>query len=82
MLTNFAIIASFISPENIGTNPVSMIWLFPLASAIAVVYKATKLPTITTGNFIKEVLPLLGSIIVFLGATALVLYGLVWFITE
>ena len=81
-LTDFAIIASFTAPIEIGTNPRSMVWLLPLATAIAVVYKATKLPKITASNFIKETVLLLGSIIVFLAATALVLYGLAWLTTE
>jgi len=76
------VIATFTTPEEIGTNPQSMLWLFPLAAAIAVVYKATKLPTITAGNFIKETSALFGSIVVFIIITALALYALAWLITE
>ena len=75
-------IATFTAPEEIGTNPQSMLWLLPLAAAIAIVYKATKLPTITAGNFIKETAALFGSIIVFMAITALSLYTLAWLITE
>ncbi len=74
--------ASFTVPEKLGTEPQSMLWLLPLAVAIAVVYKATKLPTITAGNFIKEAATLFGSIVVFIIAVALVLYALAWLITE
>jgi len=76
------IIASFTVPEKMGANPQSMLWLLPLAAAIAVVYKATKIPTITAGNFIKEVVILFGSIVVFIIAVALVLYAFAWLITE
>jgi hypothetical protein len=76
------IMATFTSPENIGTDPKSMLWLFPLTTAVAIVYKATKLQTITWKNFIKEVITLLGSIVVFLIITALVLYVFAWFTTE
>jgi len=76
------IIASFTAPEEIGANPQSMLWLLPLAAALAVVYKATKLPTITARNFIKEAAILFGSIVVFIIITALALYTLAWLITE
>jgi hypothetical protein len=74
------IIASFTVPEQIRTNPQSILWLLPLAAAIAVVYKATKLPTITVGVFLKEAAILFGSIIVFVAITALALYALAWLI--
>jgi hypothetical protein len=74
--------ASFTTPERIGTEPRSLLWLLPLAAAIAVVYKATKLPKITAGNFIKEAALLFGSIVVFIVAVALVLYTLAWLIIE
>ncbi len=76
------VMASFTVPEKIGAEPQSMLWLLPLAAAIAVVYKVTKLPTITAGNFIKEAAILFGSIVVFIIAVALVLYASAWLITE
>ncbi len=75
-------VVSFTAPEEIGANPQSMLWLLPLSAAIAIVYKATKLPTITARNFIKEAAILFGSIIVFIIITALALYTLAWLITE
>jgi hypothetical protein len=78
----FVILATFATPERIGTNPSSILWLLPLAASIAIVYKATKLPTITAGNFVKEVVILFGSIVVFIIITALVLYSLAWLTTE
>ena len=78
----FSVIATFTAPEEIGTTPQSMLWLLPLAAAIVVVYKATKLPKITAGNFIKETAALFGSVIVFIIITALALYALARLITE
>ena len=80
-LSIFHMMASFTVPEEIGTDPQSMLWLLPLVAAIAIIYKATKLPTITAGNFIKEVATLLGSIVVFMVITAFALHALAWLIT-
>ena len=79
---NPVVIASFTTPEKIGTNPSSMLWLLPLAASIAIAYKATKLPTIKAGNFIKEAAILFGSIVVSIIITAVALYALAWLITE
>ena len=81
VITTFAI-ATFTAPERIMANPQSMLWLLPLTAAIVIVYKATKLPTITAGNFIKETAALFGSIVVFIIITALALYALAWLIVE
>lgn len=75
------VIATFNSPEPIQTNPWSLLLLLPLVAAIAVIYKATKMPTITTGGFLKETVTLFGSIVIFIAITALVLYVLAWFIS-
>lgn len=74
--------ATFTAPEKIGTDPYSMLWLLPLAAAIAIAYKATKLPTITAGKFVKEAVTLFGSIIIFIAITALVLHTVAWLITQ
>ena len=60
----------------------SMLWLLPLVAAIAVVYKATKLPEIKAASFIKEAVVLFGSIVVFMFVTALVLYAIAWLVIE
>ena len=75
------VIATFNSPEPIQTNPQSLLLLLPLIAAIAIIYKATKMPTITTSGFLKETVALFGSIVVFVAITALVLYVLAWFIS-
>jgi hypothetical protein len=80
-VVDMIIMATFTTPEKIGTTPQSVLWLLPLATAIAVVYKATKLPTIKAGDFVKETAILFGSIIVFISVTALVLFALAWLIT-
>ena len=76
------IVASFTAPEKIGANPQSMLWLLPLVAAIAIVYKATKVPKIRAGNFLKEVAILFGSIVVFMVIIAVALCALAWLITE
>ena len=65
-MTAAFIIASFMTPIRIGATPQSLLWLFPLAVTIAVVYKATKLPTITARDFIREVVVSFGSGIILL----------------
>ena len=76
------VIATFTTPENVGVNPQSILWLLPLAGAIAVVYKATKVPKIKVFSFLKESVILFGSIVVFMLVTALVLFSLAWLITQ
>jgi hypothetical protein len=74
--------ASFIVPERISVDPQSMLWLLPLVAAVAIVYKATKVSKIKAANFVKEVVVLFGSIVIFMVITALVLYALAWLVTE
>jgi hypothetical protein len=76
------LLANFTTPERIGVNSLSMLWLLPLVASIAVVYKATKVPKITVLNFLKETVILFGSIVIFMIITALVLCASAWFITE
>ena len=81
-ITDALVMATFTVPEKITTDPQSMLWLLPLVSAIAIVYKATKLPEIKIANFIKESVILFGSIVIFMFVTALVLYSIAWLIIE
>lgn len=81
-LITFFIMASFTEPVKIGTSSLYMLWLLPLAASIATIYKVTKVPTIKTSHFVKEVIVLFGSIIIFIIVTALVLFALAWLITE
>ncbi len=76
------VLASFTIPEQIGTNPQSMLWMLPLVVASVTIYKAVKLPTITARSFLKEVV-LTSSVIVFVYTiAALALLALAWLITE
>lgn len=72
------VIAAFTSPMTIGTNPLSTLWILPLAAAIAIVYKATKLVKIKPSDFIKEVAILWGTIVVCMIAAGVVLFVLAW----
>ena len=76
------VIATFTVPERISVDPQSLLWLLPLVASIAIVYKTTKLPKIRPANFLKEVVVLFGSIVVFMVVTAVVLYVLAWLVTE
>jgi hypothetical protein len=76
------IVAQFKIPEEVGTNPRSLLLLLPLLAAIAIVYKATKVPKVTVGNFLKETILLFGSIFVFMVVTALVLAAVAWLIVR
>ena len=73
--------ASFTAPIQIGTNPQAILWLVPLAAAIAIVYKTTKLSKIRTITFLKEAILLFGSIVVFIAVAAIVLWVITHLIT-
>ncbi|MFA5240553.1 MAG: hypothetical protein WC476_12720 [Phycisphaerae bacterium] len=82
-LTNiFITIATFTSPEQICPNPQAMLWVLPVTAAIALVYKATKMPKFTTGAFLKEAAILFGSIVAFLIITAAALFAVAWLISK
>jgi hypothetical protein len=76
------VMATFTGSESIGTRPASMLWMLPLAVSIAVVYKATKLKRIEAAGFIKEVVILSGSIVVFIFIAAVVLHAAAWLISQ
>ncbi len=76
------IIATFTTPETIGTDIKSFLWLLPLAAAIASVYKALKLDSISAPNFIRETAILFGTIALFTIAIALALYAIAHLITS
>ena len=81
-ITYSLVMATFTIPEKITTDPQSMLWLLPLVAAIAIIYKATKLPEIKIANFLKESVILFGSIVVFMFVTAIVLYSIAWLVIE
>jgi len=71
-LTTF--LASFTVPYEIGGDSMSLLWLLPLLAAVAIVYKALKLPVITANKFIREVVVLFGTILLFMALIAVGLY--------
>ena len=81
LVETISILSTFMSPETVGITPASMLWIAPLAASIAIVYKTTKLESITATTFIKECITLFGSIVVFMAVTALVLYAFSWMFT-
>lgn len=78
----FFLMATFTAPQEIGTDPVSMLWLLPLSAAIAIVYKTTKLPKITFWELVKEAGLLFLSIVVFISIAAAVLWAIMRLVTE
>jgi hypothetical protein len=68
------LLASFTAPEEIKMNPQSMLWMLPLAAAIAIVYKAIKLDRLSPKYFIKEAFLLFASIVVFIIVASAVLW--------
>ena len=81
-IADFLVIATFTTPEVIATKPALMLWLLPLAASLAITYKATKLPSITPANFIKETAVLFAVITALIIMIVLALYALAWLITE
>ncbi len=77
-----AILASFTQPLEIGTNPASTLWMFPLLASIAVIYKATKLRAMLWKIFIRESILLFAVLSGFMILAAVVLNLLVWMITS
>ena len=75
------LLADFTTPMQIGTDPISMLWLIPLVATISIVYKATKVGRIRAWPFAKETASLFGSIIVFIVVAAVILYLLTWAVT-
>ena len=73
--------ATFTAPENIGTNPQSMLWMFPLLAAIAIIYKATKLRIIHLEKFFKEAGILFCTLSLFMIMSGIGLYLIVHFVT-
>lgn len=76
------ITGTFIVPHAIGVNTAGFLWLLPLATAIAVVYKALKTKEITPVKFAVQSLVLTGTILFFMAIVAAGLYGIAWIITE
>ena len=76
------LIAGFTSPEELGTNPQSLLLLLPLVVTISVVYKATKVEKVSAGNFLTESVLLFFSIVVFMVISALILSSVAWYLIK
>ena len=76
------LLATFTSPEELGTNPRSLLWFLPLSAAIAVVYKTAKLPKIKKGILLSESVTLFGSIVIFMVLIGMGLLIFSWLVTE
>ncbi|NLW84336.1 MAG: hypothetical protein GXY41_08045 [Phycisphaerae bacterium] len=77
-----ALLAAFTSPIHIGTDWVSMLWMFPLLAAIAIVYKTTKMRVLFWRRFIREVLILFATLSGFMFAAIVVLNLVTWLATS
>lgn len=69
-------LASFTSPVSIGSTAAAMLWALPLLAVISIVYKAIKLDDIKPADFVKQVILLFGSILVFMLLTAVIIFGI------
>ena len=77
-----SILAAFTAPVTIGTTPASMLYMFPLLAAIAVIYKATKMRVIRWKQFVVESLVLFGTVSGFMLLAIGVLNLITWLITS
>ena len=76
------LLASLTGPESIGTNPVSMLWMFPLIAAIVMVYKATKMRALLFRRFLMESLLLFVTVSGFMILSIVVLNLISWLVTS
>jgi len=75
------IVATFTSPENIGMDVKSLLWVFPLLASVAVIYKATKVRVIFLRRFFTEALVLFCTLCIVMTLIAALLHAGVWIIT-
>lgn len=78
----YSLLATFTAPQRINTDPKSLLWVLPLAAAVALVYKAIKLDKITARSYIRETVLLFASIVVVIVVAGLILCALAWLVTE
>ncbi len=75
------ITAAFTAPESLGTDPKSIMLMFPLLASITVIYKATKTRIIFPLKFTKDVLSLFVTICVVMIFAAVALQVMTWLLT-
>ena len=75
-------LASFTGPIDINNGPAMFGWLAPLVAAIALVYKAIKMPEpFPVYKYIRDVVILFFTIIIFMVLIGLALYAIMWVVT-
>lgn len=77
-----ALLASFTSPIPMGTDAASMLWMFPLLAAIAIIYKVTKMRVLFWDRFAREVLVLFATLSGFMIVAIIVLNLVGWLATS
>ena len=71
------VLAGFMAPVHISATANALLLALPLLAVIATVYKATKLDEIKLVSFVREVVILFGSILVFMILTAAVIFVII-----
>ena len=80
-MNSLGLLASFMVPMHIGTDPVSMLWMLPLLLGVAFVYKAIKVRVMFMNKYIKEVGVLFASMVIFIIMIGILLHIIVHFLT-
>ena len=75
-------LASFTAPMEIGTTAASMLWMFPLLAAIAIIYKVTRMRVLFLSQLLIESLTLFLTLSGFMILAGIVLNIVVWLITS
>ena len=75
------LLATFTTPEYIGTNALSLLWVFPLLASVAIIYKATKMRVLFLGRFFREAGILFCTLSIVMVLVALALHLVVWIAT-
>lgn len=68
------VLAGFINPLYIATTPYAFLFALPLIAVISIVYKAIKLEKLEFVTLVRESFLLFGSILVFMIASAIVVF--------
>lgn len=76
------LLASFSAPLDIGCDPASVLWMFPLLAGIAAVYKATKLRVLLWPQFIWQTVVLFATLSGFMILAMAVLNLIAWLATS
>lgn len=78
----FCVLAGFLAPLDIGTTPLSLLWMFPLLASIAVVYKTTRMRILFFKTLLAESLILFLTLSGFMILAGIVLNLVVWLVVS